>query len=310
MPRRPREIVCVDCGQAFLTRGPREGPRATTRCKSCGMRKGGRRQRSPGTFEPMAVPSEQVFVPYQWTLCDICFKRLQVEQPGQIRHKKCGKNPTARAVPDLYANYRKTGEPPSTADIYQPESPLKQAVFDLETCQLNAAWGVVLMGHGETHGIGKGVLEWNYALKDYEGWPMKRSQDGPLVLDIVSQLSAAQIWVAHYGSRFDVPWLTTLLAKHGLPPVERKLIDPVMILRRKMLIGSNSLEAAADFFRLPYRKMHLAPDVWKAAIFDAEEEAWKLLAERCRSDVRVLSALASRIGPYIGTIDHFGSWKR
>lgn len=250
-----------------------------------------------------------IFVPGQRGVCEVCGRGMLVMEPGQTAHRVCLTRPERRP-PDFYEDHRKGGPVPGVEQVAQPESPFKTAVFDLETYQLSAGWGVLLVGCILVHGGSEGPKWYDFALPDFPSWPEHRSDDRDLAVAIYSVLSECQVWIGHNSAAFDVPWLNTLAAKYGLPPVERKLTDPVLIARRKLRVGANSLDALADYFKLDEQKMHLSPDVWKAALLDNDQEAWSTLRERCRSDVSILNKLAARLSPFVGVIDYAGSFRR
>jgi hypothetical protein len=80
----------------------------------------------------------------------------------------------------------------------------------------------------------------------YSTWARRRSLDRFLVQDICAELLKYDIWCAHNGRYFDVPFLRTRLARWQLPPLPtRKLIDPLLLARNKFRMSYNSLESLA-----------------------------------------------------------------
>lgn len=114
---------------------------------------------------------------------------------------------------------------------------------------------------------------------------------------------------AHNGDRFDIPWLRTVALKYGLQMPRVKLIDPCQIAWKRYRLGRNSLEAVAQFLGLEQSKLHLSPQTWRAALMDDDGDAWKLLTDRCESDVDLLNSVASRVTGDIGLVDFSGSWR-
>lgn len=194
-------------------------------------------------------------------------------------------------------------------------APLRQLVFDLETWGLDRGWGVTLVYSRLLHGGPNGLEKLTLIARDFEPWKRgKRSNDHDVVAEILEDLYKGHVLYAHNGERFDVRWLRSVALRYGLDMPKTKLIDPAMIAWRKYLIGRNSLEAVADFLRprfpnLSWDKYHLAPDVWKAALLDDEDEAWGELVKRCESDVEVLNSVASCVTGDVGMIDYNGSWR-
>ena len=141
-------------------------------------------------------------------------------------------------------------------------------------------------------------------------WPEKRSDDSWLAAQTLKVLDQCHVLYAHNGENFDIRWLRTLALKYHLPFNEKKLIDPARIGWAKYRVGRNSLSALADFL-FPddpeIRKMPVPMDIWRFAILDNDQEAWKILRERCKSDVKVLNAVAGRVTKDVGMIDTRGS---
>jgi hypothetical protein len=147
-------------------------------------------------------------------------------------------------------------------------------------------------------------------LREFPAWAEgRRSDDRAFAEAIFDQLRGNHVAYAHNGERFDVRWLRTVAMKYDLDMPKLKLIDPAQIGWKKYLVGRNSLEALADFLELPYRKYHIPPQIWRAALLDNNEAAWTELIVRCESDVELLNAVAARVTKDIGLIDYQGSWR-
>jgi DNA polymerase III epsilon subunit-like protein len=196
------------------------------------------------------------------------------------------------------------------AETHALAAPMRQVVFDLETWGLDRGWGVTMVAALLVHGEGVGPKWYEFDLRSSPDWPNVRSKDESLVAQVLKVLSTCHIAYAHNGLWFDFAWLRTAALKYNLPPVDMKLIDPVQILRRRYRLGKNSLEALADFLQLPQQKLHISPDVWRAALLDNSDEAWGLLKARCRSDVELLNAAAGRMTNDVGMVDSQGSMRR
>jgi len=80
-------------------------------------------------------------------------------------------------------------------------------------------------------------------------WSTQRSNDSAVTAAIVAELSQYDIWVAHNGQRFDVPFLRTRLLAHGMEPLPtKKLIDPVLLARNKLRMSFKTLDTKNDCF--------------------------------------------------------------
>lgn len=187
---------------------------------------------------------------------------------------------------------------------------MRQIVFDWETWGLDRQWGVALVVSWLIHGGEKGPERGTLILRDYDTWRRgQRSIDRDLVADFLKVYGGCQIAYAHNGDRFDVKLMRTVALKYNLPMPRVKLVDPCAIAWKKYLLGRNSLDALASFLGLPQQKMHLPVDTWREALMDDDDEAWRLLVERCESDVDVLNAVAGKVTGDINMIDYSGSWR-
>lgn len=142
--------------------------------------------------------------------------------------------------------------------------------FDLETTNLSADFGVVLCGvikpaHGRCKVFRADRLNPN--------WPRGRSNDSAVIKAIIAELDLYDIWVAHNGAKFDVPFLRTRLLKHGLPPLPgKKLIDPVLLARNKLKMSWNGLDKIAEHLGVN-TKTEVCPDMWLKAALDGSRKA-------------------------------------
>lgn len=95
--------------------------------------------------------------------------------------------------------------------------------------------------------------------------------------------------VAHYGKKFDVRFINSRLAKHGMPPLKpMALIDTWRIMKDHFLLASNRLDSAIKFFNCPYEKPDIPWSVWRDVSL-GKYKAHKALEHRCRYDVLSLS---------------------
>src|SRR5262249_48969437 len=135
-------------------------------------------------------------------------------------------------------------------------------LFDLETSHLNADFGVLLCAVVKPSHAKPVVFR---ADKLNPHWKTKRSDDSGIVKAVIEELCKWDIWIAHNGARFDVPWLRTRMAKHGLPPLPpTKLLDPVQLARNKLKMSYNSLDKLATFLGVN-TKTEVDPDMWLRA---------------------------------------------
>lgn len=255
-------------------------------------------------------------MPYSKRECEICHNTFT--PPHRATILSTGDNHlTHCAACRRVIKAANTGEP-TTGELprFHPNAaPVVQIVYDLETWGLDRGWGVTLVASFLIFN-GNTVERKTLKLRDYDAWKRgERSNDKEFVEDIFKVLEKGHIGYAHNGEFFDVKWLRTVALKYDLQMPKLRLIDPAQIAWTKYRIGRNSLEAIADFLGLeaqdragqPLMKMHLSPDVWRHALLDDDDKAWKELVERCESDVELLNAVAGAVTRDMGMIDYKGS---
>lgn len=245
-------------------------------------------------------------------ICTICDRSFKTSEPDKFYHDTCKAKYPDGKEPNRYYNDGPFPDPtplPSVNDIIIPEMPpMKQAVFDIETFALDRAWGVVMAGCVLVHGDGAPKF-YEFDLTQYDSWPNSRSDDSRLVADLMHVLEGCSILYAHNGNKFDIPYLNAAALKFGMPPLVRKLVDPVQIARNKLRIGNNSLAAIGKFLNIDEEKFNISFEVWKKALLDNDTDSWSLLRTRCRSDVVILNEVSRRIAPFVGMIDFRGSFR-
>lgn len=306
MALRETHGICDKCGQSYKRyKAGDTGHKA--RCPEPAV--------SP--FEPMADPGEEKWIPGKRLVCPVCIREFTQIEPHQTTHKACAgrvnrgvaSNPKETDKPYKDAGYTPGAKPPTWHAAPDLKSPLRIGVFDLETFGLDRGWGVLLVGDVAVFGDGE-TKEYSFRLDQFETYKRDRSDDSEIAAAIFSILEDCHVWVAHNGKWFDVPYLNSIAARYGMPPVERKLRDPVQILRQKFRIGSNSLEAAAEFFGLDQSKMHIPKEVWRQAAFNGSREHFDILVERCHSDVHLLTEVAARVEAWGGVVNYSGFYQR
>jgi DNA polymerase elongation subunit (family B) len=245
-------------------------------------------------------------------ICSICFRSFRTTDPNRLNHLVCedGKK-GPKEQPKYYTErpFHSVAELPRASEIELPAAPpMKQAVFDIETFALDRAWGVVMAGCILVHGDGPPKF-YEFDLTQYPSWPEKRSDDRLLVADILGVLEDCSILYAHNGNKFDIPYLNAAALKFDMPPLVRKLVDPVQIARNKLRLGSNSLAAIGKFLDIHEDKLNISFEVWKRALLDNDPESWSMLRKRNHSDVVLLNEISRRIAPFVGMIDFRGSFR-
>jgi len=287
-PKQP----CSGCGSL-----KKYGAALCFKC-SCENRKKAALENAARRFESQAAPVEVLTMEGR-RVCRAC---LGWTQEPSARHKKCEGAPDWAPPAD---------ESRRAEDMQVPSAPpFKQAVFDLETFALDRSWGVLLMGTVLVHGDGGPKLH-TFSLRDSTAYKSgRRGDDAEVFARLYYTLEPCAIWYAHHGRWFDVRWMNALSLKYGFAPLNRKLVDPVQLAKNKFALGSNSLASQLDFIEAQEQKMPLGESVWRDAILNDDDSAWKKLEARNRSDVVALNELAVKVAPFVGMVDFAGSaWR-
>jgi uncharacterized protein YprB with RNaseH-like and TPR domain len=178
-------------------------------------------------------------------------------------------------------------------------------VFDLETTSLNADFGIVLCGVVKPAGGKAKVFRGD---KLNPRWDTCRSDDSDVVSAIVEELQHYDIWIAHNGARFDVPFLRTRMLRWGMNPLPTsfKLIDPVQVARNKLRMSWNSLEALCKFLGIN-KKTEVAGDLWLRASLDGDRKAMSYIVEHCVYDCDMLEDVVTELKAYSTQYNSWGS---
>lgn len=148
--------------------------------------------------------------------------------------------------------------------------------FDIETSNLNADYGEVL------------VIAWKWAGKGTQVLSQDHLTERALLKKFREVVAAADGIVSYNGKRFDVTFLNTRLLEYGLEPLEKKLhLDYYFTLKYQLRLGRKSLGVIGNWLHLQEEKMSLHPKAWRKREFPT-------LRARCKSDVELLAQLHGR----------------
>lgn len=176
--------------------------------------------------------------------------------------------------------------------------------FDLETTGLNADFGIILCAVIKEAGKKPIVFR---ADKTCKTWKTKRSDDSDIVKAIASELSKYDILIAHNGVCYDLPFLRTRLAKHGLPFFpNKKVIDPVLIARRALRMSGNGLEKICSLLGFNM-KTRVDGQLWMKASLDGDVSAMNYIVDHCVADVDMLEKMVDYLKPYCTSFNPWGS---
>jgi uncharacterized protein YprB with RNaseH-like and TPR domain len=182
---------------------------------------------------------------------------------------------------------------------------IQTCYFDIETSNLNADFGVILCAC--IKGDGKPVVTLR-GDRLVPGWSAKRSDDGPLVAAIAKELSKYDLWVAHNGQKFDIPFINTRLMASGQLPLARPkvLIDPVWVARNNLRMSYNSLDKLSSVLGVN-SKTEVDPAIWLRATLDGDKKAMNYIVEHCVQDVITLDKVVDKLKHLCSAFNNWGS---
>lgn len=182
-------------------------------------------------------------------------------------------------------------------------------ILDLETSQLDADEGVIFcMSYESSTDPGEVVTLRNDVIAKDQWKRGIRGDDRELVKQANAVIRDHQLIVAHYGKRFDVPYLRTRALINKLAPLhEMPIIDPWAIARNKFKFKRNRLDSIARAVGATDQKTPLDMDVWRRATLNGDPKAMDLIVEHCEADIRVLSFVLDAVKPFIRQFNERGS---
>lgn len=164
--------------------------------------------------------------------------------------------------------------------------------FDIEASNLAANFGYILaIGYKWLDEPTTTVL----SIVDSSTFKKDPTNDLEILEKFRKVWEQADIVIAHYGKKFDVPYLNTRLALHGreILPVT-PLIDTWAVAKYKMRLNSNRLDTLLTALNCPTKKTPLDGPTWvKASAGDKKSIAY--VVQHCKNDVIALEYCYKKI---------------
>lgn len=123
------------------------------------------------------------------------------------------------------------------------------------------------------------------SLLDYKGSLVGDANEKELLRDFSKVYNQCDESIAHYGSKFDIRFLNTRIAKASLPRLKPiRLLDSWRILKDNFALPDNKLDTAIQFFKCPFGKPSLQWSLWRKVSL-GDRKSHEILRHRCRYDV-------------------------
>ena len=122
--------------------------------------------------------------------------------------------------------------------------------------------------------------------------------DREVVISMWNLLDSADVVVAHNGLRFDLPYLNSRFAYHGLGmPSPFKVVDTCKIAKKYFRFPANSLKELGIYLGIEVPKLDTDFQLWVDCM-EGKKEAWEYMVEYNKFDVKLLEEVYLRLRTY------------
>lgn len=167
----------------------------------------------------------------------------------------------------------------------------KIVIWDIESSNLDADFATILCVGWKYLGDKKVNI---IKISDSPTFKKDPTNDKWVVQEISKVLSEADMWITHYGRKFDVPMVNTKLLFWGLPPMPPvPHIDTWLISKYKLKLHSNRLATVSGMFGLDDKTPVLGRQWIKAIAGD--KASLNYVYEHCKQDIIVLEQVYEKI---------------
>lgn len=180
-------------------------------------------------------------------------------------------------------------------------NPMKIISFDIEASNLSADFGIVLSAGFKEVGKGKPEVLNILDYRDSSGDLIKAERR--LLKDISAKLLEGDVWLTHYGTWYDIPFINTRLIYHRLPvlPPNYAHIDTWKVSRNRLKLRNNRLITLQEHLGTFEEKNAIRPEQWLRAL-GGHKPSMAYIVEHNRRDVVVLEEVYEILKPLI--LDH------
>jgi hypothetical protein len=177
---------------------------------------------------------------------------------------------------------------------------MKILFWDIETTDLCADWGRLLcIGYKWAHQKRAKLIKCtDFPAEDEKGIVSDRA-----VCEAFYKVAVeADVWVYHYGKKFDRAFLNARLMSHGLPslpqPPEIGAVDTWKVAYDNLKMKARRLDSLGEFFGCKTSKTRLSPLIWRQA-GGGHLPSLKYIFDHCRKDVYLLEEVFNRLRPFV-----------
>ncbi len=194
---------------------------------------------------------------------------------------------------------------------------LKRLFLDIETCpNVGMFWRtgpkvsidhknvlfparIICAGYKWQHEKKVNTLIWTPSKQQFQ------ESDKQLVTDLMPVISEADELVAHYGDRFDFPWIRGRALKHGLIVPTLKTIDTKAWSSRLFYLPSNKLDFLGSYLGIG-NKIRTEYDLWVDVTFRQSSRALAKMVKYLIQDVHLLEGVFHKLSYFGPAKTHVG----
>lgn len=192
---------------------------------------------------------------------------------------------------------------------------MRISILDIETSpHIAYVWGAWKQNVGRNQWVERGYII-SFAEKEFRSNTINYEEartpedELKLLLRLWKILDEADVVVAHYGDKFDIPTITGRFLAHGLkPPSPYHTVDTKAVASRKFRVVSNSLETLCEEFGVKTKDQHKefpGFELWRECL-KGNDRAWEVLKEYNIADILSLEELYEKMLPYIDNHPNVG----
>lgn len=170
---------------------------------------------------------------------------------------------------------------------------MRVALWDLETSNLNADFGIILCGVVKEIGHQAKIFRIDET-KTYKKEPWN---DVEVVNAIYSELRQYDIMVGWNSSMFDLPFLNSRLLYHKLEAIPRRSIKHIDLLYRARVdlqLHDNKLGTVAEYLGVKIGKTAVDGVMWVKAL-TGDKNAMDYIVNHCVRDVIILEEVYDKL---------------
>lgn len=176
---------------------------------------------------------------------------------------------------------------------------MRITAWDIEASNLSADFGIVLCVGFKNVEKGKASV---LNILDYSSGDLIKAEKR-LLVDVSERLLDTDVWLTHYGTWYDIPFVNSRLIYHDLPvlPPNFSHLDTWKISRNRLKLRNNRLITISEFLGTKDEKNAIKPEQWLRAL-GGHKPSMDYIVEHCRRDVVVLEQAYLRLRPLV--LDH------